>query len=578
MKRTFLNLIFALAFGIALFRGTPAQATVTNAANAVSYTCLNTDPTTYTVTFPYLATSDLTVTSTTAGGAVTPLALTTDWTAPTSTTSTATLTLAARARCPTGSTLKISRVVAYKQPQSFRTQGTYDPNALERAIDRLEMQIQQIASGPYTSGANLTTLGGMSVLNYGLQAPASNPLLFTGDAALGFGGIHLNATGGGGGDPIVGFYSEGTYVGAVSAASVGAGTLLYLDPSSAMQVGYSGGTLLMQDATTPAGGVTSFQMQSVAVKSTGFLLDVRNSTTSKFSIDYKGSLISGNITATAVAGSGSTAVVGTGDSGGAGGSFTGGASAPYGVEVIGGGTNGGGVRGTGAGNGYGGYFAGGSSGAGVVAVAGGGAASGVSGTGASFGGGGIFTGGPSGPGVYAIAGGGNSPVTGTVNLSPTSNAPSAPINGDLWVTTGTAPPVFGVKAGGTSYNLLGGMIEHNLNAYNAANIAAGTPFAQGYVTAASTLTYSSMVHNIAGAGTGTFVAKLCSDGATCGAGNVYLTCTVGANCATAAAGRIDSCTITKAAVPAATTLTWSVTTACGTTNPGINFAAHLTTP
>lgn len=121
--------------------------------------------------------------------------------------------------------------------------------------------------------------------------------------------------------------------------------------------------------------------------------------------------------------------------------------------------------------------------------------------------------------------------------------------------------------------------EHDFSAYNAANLAGGTAFARTAVTNASTLTADSTItHDIAGTGTGTFVAKLCSDGVTCGAGNVYLTCTAGANCATAAAGRIDACTVTKAAVAAATTLTWSVTTACGTTDPGINAVAHFTTP
>ena len=121
--------------------------------------------------------------------------------------------------------------------------------------------------------------------------------------------------------------------------------------------------------------------------------------------------------------------------------------------------------------------------------------------------------------------------------------------------------------------------EHDFSAYNAANLAGATAFAQTIVTNASTVTAASTItHDIAGAGTGTFVAKLCSDGVTCGAGNVYLTCTAGASCATAVAGRIDACTVTKAAVPAGTTLTWSVATACGTTDPGINAVAHFTTP
>lgn len=559
MKRLFLNLILSLVFGVALFRGaSPAWATVTNAANTVSYSCLTSDPTTYSITFPYIAaSSDLTVTSTTAGGVVTSLAYSTDWTAPVSTTSTATLTLVARASCPTGSTLKISRVVAYKQPTSFRTQGTYDPNALERALDRLEMQIQQIASGPYTSGANLTSLGGMSVYSYGLTAPAGN--------AIGLKSDNGNQS--------------------LVLSSAGLLTLSGGQITSSPTTAFT-----LRDGTTAGGGVTSFKLNSTATKSAGLLFDLQNNGTSMLSVNYlgklllvptsglaldvqdaltitqfsvgaTGSVVSGHIAATGQSGTNATGLTAVGDGTGAGIQATAGASATYGVDSTGT------IRGTGTGTNPG-----------MTAVAGGGNASGIGATGAGTGGGIYGTGGANGPGVYAAAGGGNSPVVGSVNLVPTTNAPSAAVNGDLWITTGTAPPVFGVKAGNTSYNLLGGMIEFESHAYNAANIAGGTAFSQSFVTAASTITYASMVHNIAGAGAGTFVAKLCSDGATCAGGNIYLTCTVGANCATAVAGRIDSCTITKAAVPAATTLTWSVTTACGTTNPGINFSAHLTTP
>lgn len=116
--------------------------------------------------------------------------------------------------------------------------------------------------------------------------------------------------------------------------------------------------------------------------------------------------------------------------------------------------------------------------------------------------------------------------------------------------------------------------------YNAATaLGSATAFGQTYFINASTLlAQSNMTHDVAGAGTGTFVVKLCSDGATCGAGNVYLTCTSGAACAAAVAGRIDTCTLTKSAINAGTTLTWSVGTACGTTDPGVNVCEVHTTP
>ena len=157
--------------------------------------------------------------------------------------------------------------------------------------------------------------------------------------------------------------------------------------------------------------------------------------------------------------------------------------------------------------------------------------------------------------------------------SPTINSGAS----NLTLTTNTASWVFSSTS--LTPPLSVSLSEVNFSAYNSANLAGATAFAQTVVTNASTLVAgSNMVHDIAGTGTGTFVAKLCSDGTTCAGGNVYLTCTAGANCATAAAGRIDACTITKSAVAAATTLTWSVTTACGTTDPGVNLIAHMTQP
>ena len=122
-------------------------------------------------------------------------------------------------------------------------------------------------------------------------------------------------------------------------------------------------------------------------------------------------------------------------------------------------------------------------------------------------------------------------------------------------------------------------VQIDFSAYNAANLGSATAFSRTVFANASTLTSASNIAiDSAGVGTGPVVVKLCSDGTTCGAGNVYLTCTPsGADC-TAAAGTITACTVTKSAVSAATTLTWSVQTACGTTDPGFNVVAHATTP
>lgn len=88
-----------------------------------------------------------------------------------------------------------------------------------------------------------------------------------------------------------------------------------------------------------------------------------------------------------------------------------------------------------------------------------GASPGISGTGGATNGKGVVgqgtgtaagvggTGGASGPGGAFVAGGGNSPVAGSVNLGPTTNAPSAPSNGDLWMTTAG---VLGARANGNT--------------------------------------------------------------------------------------------------------------------------------
>lgn len=122
-----------------------------------------------------------------------------------------------------------------------------------------------------------------------------------------------------------------------------------------------------------------------------------------------------------------------------------------------------------------------------------------------------------------------------------------------------------------------GGVEYNFSAYNTGNLAAAAQFAQTLVTNASTITAGGTVsvQDVVGVGGGNFVTKLCSDGATCGAGNVYVTCT---SACTAAVGTVTSCTVNKSAVAATTTLTQSVGTACATTDPNVNINVHFTTP
>lgn len=129
---------------LSLLLATAAQATVTNTTTSSTAACDGVQ-TAYTIGFPYQASADISATSTTAGGVATALVLTTDYTlSATSTKTTATLTLAAGSRCPAGSTLRIYRNIALTQTCGLPSQGEWNPASLERCLDRLAMQIQQI--------------------------------------------------------------------------------------------------------------------------------------------------------------------------------------------------------------------------------------------------------------------------------------------------------------------------------------------------------------------------------------------------------------------------------------------------
>ncbi len=118
--------------------------------------------------------------------------------------------------------------------------------------------------------------------------------------------------------------------------------------------------------------------------------------------------------------------------------------------------------------------------------------------------------------------------------------------------------------------------EHDFSAYNSANLGSSTALARTKCTNASTLTADSTITtDVVGVGAGNYVAKLCTDGTTCAAGNTLLTCTVAC---TAATGTVTACVVTNAPCPAGTNITWGVATACATTDPGINHVAHITTP
>ncbi len=106
-------------------------------------------------------------------------------------------------------------------------------------------------------------------------------------------------------------------------------------------------------------------------------------------------------------------------------------------------------------------------------------------------------------------------------------------------------------------------------------LGASNALQQTKVSNASTIESATITIVTAGILGANLVEKLCSDAATCAAGNTFVTCTVA--CATAI-GTVTSCTVNNANVSAGLNLTWSVQTACTTTNPAANVNAHFTNP
>jgi hypothetical protein len=132
------------------------QATVPTADRTVSYHCDgSTRP--YTVTFPFLAASDLVATYTPEGATspIVTLAMGVDYAVTGAGGSSGTLTLTSGAKCPAAHLLLISRVVPVTQPSSFVSK------TIERAFDRATMISQQLSdasTGHETRITHLETL------------------------------------------------------------------------------------------------------------------------------------------------------------------------------------------------------------------------------------------------------------------------------------------------------------------------------------------------------------------------------------------------------------------------------------
>ena len=123
-------------------------AVVNSVATPVSYGCDGVTAA-FSVPWAYLSQSDLVVTSTTAGGTITTLSISTDFTlSVTSTQTSATLTITAPASsCPSGSTLKIRRNTQPTQPTALNQQTQFLPSTVMQMVDRAVMAVQDQISG-----------------------------------------------------------------------------------------------------------------------------------------------------------------------------------------------------------------------------------------------------------------------------------------------------------------------------------------------------------------------------------------------------------------------------------------------
>lgn len=150
---------------IALLAALLAIVPVTN--NSVSYSC-DGSTSAFSINFPYIVNTDLVVTSTTSGGAVTTLTPTTDWTVTLTTlqSGTATLTVNVPAtKCPSGSTLKIVNNPSATQPYGFRAQTQYNTALHEQAYDREMMVIQNALNFAKTCPAHNWVSGWSGLLS-----------------------------------------------------------------------------------------------------------------------------------------------------------------------------------------------------------------------------------------------------------------------------------------------------------------------------------------------------------------------------------------------------------------------------
>jgi hypothetical protein len=124
-----------------------------NEQSAVSYTGNNSNVTAYPVTFPFFEDGDLSVCVIELNGGRTPLALNSDFSVSGGNGETG--SIQTTEAIPSTKKVLIERTVPLTQPTAFKYLGKFPSASVDRALDRLTMQVQQVARDVSNSIVNV---------------------------------------------------------------------------------------------------------------------------------------------------------------------------------------------------------------------------------------------------------------------------------------------------------------------------------------------------------------------------------------------------------------------------------------
>lgn len=252
---------------IALLAALLAIVPVTN--NSVSYSC-DGSTSAFSINFPYIVNTDLVVTSTTSGGAVTTLTPTTDWTVTLTTlqSGTATLTVNVPAtKCPSGSTLKIANNPLATQPYGFRAQTQYNTALHEQAYDREMMVIQNALNFAKTCPAHNWVSGWSGLLSPTCTQPTFSDMSGILPTANGGTGAGTGSAGFTAGTPTNGSifnFAQSVTGNAIEIAGTSVITQTSGGGSSAVPIGFMGRSLIASGTWDHAVGLLGWEISTLA--------------------------------------------------------------------------------------------------------------------------------------------------------------------------------------------------------------------------------------------------------------------------------------------------------------------------